>query len=590
MMNWNGRKKAIISIIAAVILIIGGFHFYQPEGGTSKEEKELLVEEIDYREVVFDRSNSLYWDIWNTGRMGYSLAAQHLRELGYKVSQSTISLEKRVDKMDDNDVLVLGPAPSSYSSYSDTEINAIEDFVKDGGGVLVLGEHDDFKGMASFQNGLLDEFDLNILSDIGIQNKGNLGNNNWIDVNSSFFGLDEISMYGAASISLSGDSGSIAEAPDAQFATSGSAVGGKSEYGEGRVACLGDTHIFWNGEENWGLRYGNNSRFLTRVINYLAEEEKKKSDPIRSDHKMFTADTMNITITAEEGIESYHIKGGEVDRLSAEGTDIRYRIRVNKDGYMVFNSSGDDKRKEFVYFFNPEGEEGDVGSRVLIDLSHGTREVHSTPSSLYRFAMDLKKKGHEVFASSEETYEGYDAVVISNPLERYTDEELQEIKDHAEKLILLGERRTSVSAENMGVYKSIKTDLGWTERKSPINQLSTEFGIELTRYTIADAEGKNFSPEVDYDGEKLQLQGCAALEVEDHDRFSLKKTGSDLWGEETSWEVWHLDYNTSDREGPVTYSAQDESVLVMGDCSPLSYQNFEDNKWLASTISGWIGK
>lgn len=582
------KSKVPFVVIVILILAISGLQFYKIDNKREESaDEEPLAEEIDYREVIFDRNKGVFWDIWNTGSMGYSLAAQHLRDLGYKVSQNNIPLEKRVTEMDDNDVLILPPAPSSTSTYSDEEINEIKEFIKEGGGVLVLGEHDDFEGMASYQNELLNEFGLNIKHDMGFQYEDNLGNNNWIGVNSSFFGLEKLSMYGAASIQLFNDSDLLASAPKANFATSSSTVGGKAEYGKGKVICLGDTHTFWNGKKDWGIRYGNNSKFLTKIVNYLSGMEKTKKDGIEAEYELFTTNYFNLTITAEGGVDSFIIKGGSVKGSNSVGEKTRYRITVEKDGYAIFNSSGN---REIVYFFKPKSDHEDHGKeqkKILFDTSHGARGVHNTPSGLYRFARSLKEKGHHVFASEKGDYSSFDEIIISNPLSEYSKKEVDDITENTGDLILLGERRTSTLAQDLGVYEDIKK-FGWDERISPINQLTSRSGVNLTWYTITDTSGEDFSPKVLYEGKELQLHGSGTLEVEREEDFSMSKTASDSWGEETAWERWHLNYNSTDLKGPVTYCVRIESIFVMGDSSPFENQNYVENEWFARYISEWM--
>ena len=115
-------------------------------------------------EVIYDESHDNVWGIWDTGFYGFSEFARTLIEQGLLVSCNTRPLDDSLlaDQQAARKLLVLNVA--KYQRYKPSEIDSIERFVKAGGKLLILGEHDNFYETGDFQNGVLHRFGLEFLA------------------------------------------------------------------------------------------------------------------------------------------------------------------------------------------------------------------------------------------------------------------------------------------------------------------------------------------------------------------------------------------------------------------------------------------
>lgn len=88
------------------------------------------------KKVLFDESGSpgKLYTIYNTGPSGTSVFANILQENGFSVSKNT-ETPLTTGKLKQYDVLVM---MFPYRNYTDSEISAIQEFVKNGGGLLLV--------------------------------------------------------------------------------------------------------------------------------------------------------------------------------------------------------------------------------------------------------------------------------------------------------------------------------------------------------------------------------------------------------------------------------------------------------------------
>ena len=94
---------------------------------------------------------------------GFGRATALLRSRGISVSQSWLPLPQLLNSTEPcGSVLVLTMA--MQRSYSEAELDAMEQWVNRGGGQLVLAEPDDMFGVATMQNAVLMKHGLVVLS------------------------------------------------------------------------------------------------------------------------------------------------------------------------------------------------------------------------------------------------------------------------------------------------------------------------------------------------------------------------------------------------------------------------------------------
>lgn len=576
-------KNKILTVAIGVLLILSislSYYFF------FEDEEDIEVEGLSRPDIVFDRSLSQYWDIWNTGVMGYSKTTEFLMGHGFNVSQNNIPLEERVRMMGPGDILFLGPAISPPSNYSEEEVTEIVSFVEDGGHVIILGEHENIYGMLDFQNKLAKKFGVTF-EDKTIKNTDeNLGNEYWVQAKSDMFELEDISFYAPASLNYTDEADVLSTVEvtydDGEKSNETLSVG--LDVGKGRVVFMGDTHVLWNGKEDYGLEYGQNKEFFLSTLEYLIERNIKETT-IDTDYDLFTGESFELTLYLNEDNKKveYDITGGNISLIDERAGERVYRIEVEDDGYVRFRPSGEFYK--YIYFLKPN--ENTKGTDILFDISHINRCVDKNPSGLMDLAMILRDQGYHVFAGSGKDYSNYEAVILASPLKEYNEEEIEVITGDVEKILLLGDFHTSIDARFLGVYRYIQN---WEEMEYPLNDFGRELGIEFTHFTAVDGNlDSPFRPEINYKGNTSKLFYSCSLNLRGN--FSTIDTSEDAWGEINPWETWRLSHGRYyDKDGPLQVVAWDDRVFASGDLSLLENQNIDDNRWMVKLISDWIGE
>lgn len=578
-------KNHISSILVITLILLSSFtyfhYFYLPDSGV-KTSQEPHASNVD---VVFEKSDWHEWSIWDTGSFGYSEAATLLRDHGCNVSQSTIPLDKRVQKMDPGDVLVLPAVPNVLSNYSDQEEQTLLDFVERGGNLIVIGEHDDAYGINTRQNKILKNFGIQILPDILENNETNIGSRHWHELDSSKFGLHRVGIWGAGPLKLSDGAESLAYMNKSDGGNYTVVAG--NDYGNGTVAGIGDSNFIWNGKFDWGIEYGENKEFFIRLIEYLSDKELKEKI-LKPEFKMFTRDNCELALKNPKGKEvNVNIKGGSIERVEGEKTskEIVYSVNVNRDGYIRFSTSY--SAPVYVHFLYPPDNKN-LNKKVLFDLSHEARGIRPGPSGLHRLASSLRNRSVQVTASEDPDYSSYDAVIVSNPLEEYSEKELDTISQKSNKMILLGEDYFSLKNEDLGFYTYLVNSYsGWEAKTSPINQLGMKRGVRFDWYTIVDKDNLTFNPTVEYD-ENHALQLFESCSLISNSSFTDKDTDDSVYGEGLNWIPWMMEQNDDDKEPPLTYAAWNNQTYAFADTSPFVNQRFQNNSWLSDELARWI--
>ncbi|MCB9880779.1 MAG: hypothetical protein H6832_16610 [Planctomycetes bacterium] len=145
----QGLRALTVRLGAAVMAGLGmalwlGF----PDPGVEKAGRIL----IDESRGSWERSDLAYGPDWYGTESGYSYGslAQHLEHF-YSLSQHTTG-ELTPEILAKCDVLIL---KTPNCEYSDSELSALEAFVREGGGLFVLGEHSNVWGSSVYLNPVL---------------------------------------------------------------------------------------------------------------------------------------------------------------------------------------------------------------------------------------------------------------------------------------------------------------------------------------------------------------------------------------------------------------------------------------------------
>ncbi|MBN1532668.1 MAG: DUF4350 domain-containing protein, partial [Spirochaetes bacterium] len=274
-------KKALILLpIALAIMLLPVFLLVRD--GYTPPERVIAPRTV---EVLYDESHGNVWGIHDTGFYGYSEFARLLREHGIAVSPLTITLDKALKRRvgySTGKLLVLNVA--KFQHYGQEELAAVENFVRTGGALLCIGEHENIYGSSDFQNQVLHRFAMEFKNDyVGDVipheklERGDLEDLNQRAV-SPILGLRDVRHLLSAPVSPRDVAPSYTELLYGYREGKKIAIAAGRTCGRGRVAAVGDSELFWNGDGRIGIGAGDNRRFLLRLYQWLLDG---RLEPVR---------------------------------------------------------------------------------------------------------------------------------------------------------------------------------------------------------------------------------------------------------------------------------------------------------------------
>ena len=246
--------------------------------------------------VLFDQSHRQAWSVslskakemnpTHPADSSYAMAYNKLSELGFKVKSSEGLF--KAESLEDIDIIVLPHfALESFETtvkvgecyYSDEEIKCIIDFVENGGGLLILGEHEISK-YGNNLNQLLSSLEIEIENTSVVDkvychdkvaywplmnlNQPNAG---------IFAGVKEVALFRAGTLGISKDwesllsSKSSANLPDRVTMA-------RRNYGRGKVAVITDSDLF--GDDS--IKLYQNETLWVNLISSLRNDKVIKLD------------------------------------------------------------------------------------------------------------------------------------------------------------------------------------------------------------------------------------------------------------------------------------------------------------------------
>ena len=579
--NLLRKRRNVALLVGVCLLLVATYVLYPIIWPRQNNVVDVMEESHIVRKpvVLFDASHGQVWSLWDTGLVGYSELALLLRENGYTPVWSTRPLVEAISSLYEGDILVLIPA--HYAYYSDEEVDAIENFVEDGGGLLILSEHDNVFGIGEFQNKIGRVFGFVTIYGIDYVLENDLNNTignrpYWFKVSCPFFQISNIGLFSVGCVNLSQGAkplivtGGTTTPPNA-------VVAGYVERGKGRVIYISDSHFLWNGDEikngpgkYIGIKYGNNREFILKVLEWLSSKnsaEGYEANIIVPQYDLISCEknsTLKIDVVINSRTDIHIVSEGGVEVLGKTEYDsflgnLTINIYVRSDGNVSINSANSCEK---VYIVCSEEKKR---ATILIDESHGCRGVSDGASGLYLFARQLTKSGLYTYATANKNalnYSVYDAVIIANPLISYAGNEIREITK-AKKIVLFAEPYS----ENIGAIAYIRKNvLGHNttpEMGEPcyIGAISKQFGINVTYYTIYDDINnlgqRTFVPmTLNSSGEKLVFYcGCIV-------------TGGEpvFWASDSAWGEAITDSMLNSTDVEARYNPDLDTRYVCGGC------------------------
>ena len=214
--------------------------------------------------MAYNEAHDNLWSVWDTGFYGFSEFALELQGLGLSVSVNTGKLSE-LSALPNSSLLILNVA--KYRRYLKPEIDFVVNFVRNGGRLLVFGEHDNMYRTSEFQNELLSHFGVKIADDA-------VGSRFYPKTRKAFsktFGLEVIKEFLSASIQ-------VPDRPEGYQMLLEAVEGGRNypigigfPFEKGKIAVLGDSELFWNGAPDFGIASAENTKFLRKLVSWLFE-------------------------------------------------------------------------------------------------------------------------------------------------------------------------------------------------------------------------------------------------------------------------------------------------------------------------------
>jgi len=545
--------------------------------------------------IIFDASHHQLWSIWDTGFVGLSDLAILLMDQSFSVSASTDFINVTVPKLKEGDIYVLDAGKEQ--TYTDQEVNLIVNFVDQGGSILVLGEHDNKEGMADFQNKLLENFNITINDDhITDDSSCYAGMNQWISVNSSFFNVDNITLFSTATLTLGNGAFSIANSSSHSSPPNAIIVGG-CEYGNGRVVGIADTEFLWNGDSEEGNNFGmgikvcNNTEFTLKLFYWLAKKQFTPNNiEVVPEFSLFTADNFALNLSTN-GIYNIttEIYGGTINPSSIlnAGSWTTWNITVNEDGYVKFIVNNSINIKScYVYFLKPNF----PTNSIFISEANYSRKAEISISGLYNFSRFLRNCNFSVFSSKMElNLSNFDTVCIANPLQNISNSQISNLTS-SKRLLVLGESYSTLLADDF--FNTVLRGWGFTPIPNPINDILTQYKIELTHYLIVDNDHKEHGdivyPLINGPISDLFFPVYQSSMLNYSTNLNLFAQGYDSsWGENSSCLGYasSISYGGSDVK-PTPFAIYNSSIMVMGDTDIIT--NERGDAYLFPFIECWL--
>lgn len=210
--------------------------------------------------VMWDVSHGAYTTMYIPTVAGsyYQSLSQELQNNGFNI-QITPSKFDTAD-MSNVDVAVINDWTSVYGAYGQTEINALQNFVSNGGGLLVMADSEKYTNYSA----LVESFGISFTSRISDPVTADiLGSHPVSEGITNIYIKDAIGLDVSASDQVAGTYTDAAS----EFVVTASA-----EYGLGRVFVVGDATLWTASSSTDYFNMADNAEFAVNVFEYLATE------------------------------------------------------------------------------------------------------------------------------------------------------------------------------------------------------------------------------------------------------------------------------------------------------------------------------
>ncbi|MFW9897029.1 MAG: hypothetical protein ACFFD7_14580 [Candidatus Thorarchaeota archaeon] len=241
------------------------------------------------RTILFDINHN---EMLNIEEKEFSDFSDLLRRLDLNVRKNE-NEKLKLELLRDADLLVIGNPIDDF--FSTNEVKLVVDFVRSGGGLLLLSEYGSDYLQKTNLNDIAGKFGINfeknLVKEVNQANKNHVSTLHLFDFikHPITNNIREIKMGGSCALFLSKDAKPLLKAnPDSWSEIFNSSteqwikeeeeksqfVAAFSEFGKGKVVAIGDIDIFTS-DSNFGLNSLDNQKFIQNIITWLIEPVKE---------------------------------------------------------------------------------------------------------------------------------------------------------------------------------------------------------------------------------------------------------------------------------------------------------------------------
>jgi len=277
--------------LAVVLLVVSLFALALQDSHVAAQDKGLIIFDVSHR-IWRDPDHGEF-----TISDGYSILAEALRDEGFTVGENKVSLASGLSGARVLVIVYLGQPLTS------DELSTVDNFVKNGGGLLILGDCNYNYGSDEYNylNTLSRKFGIAFNADTIVDHDDSVASHHKKIVIHEFadhditLGTGEISYVWGSSLTINptakalafSDEDSWADRDKNNIADSSERrgplpVAAASEFGEGRVVAIGEKRLFNNAQlgdrlVNIGGRALDTLEFAVRAFHWLAKAQQDVS-------------------------------------------------------------------------------------------------------------------------------------------------------------------------------------------------------------------------------------------------------------------------------------------------------------------------
>ena len=546
--------------------------------------------------VLFDNSREQFWTPFDAGFFGYSELAVLLRDAGFLVTESNLPVTYSLTFEPRGSVLVMGPAVGQQ--YTKKEIAAIVEYVKNGGGLLILAE-EAATGTDNFQNSLASQFGMRFRNGTVVDTANCIKDTagQWVLARSDLFALRSVCVTRAIPMIITGSAVHVLST-GLTSTPSKAIIGAVVQFGKGRVACIGDSQFLINGgKKEIGIECAQNRDFALALFSWLADKTSTPQSRIIPQYTLVTAHYLKLRVRVEGTTDLVaHIQGGTIkpDTVMGASGELTFDVEIQKDGFIDFVGS-DGAHKTMVFLVPPSG---GIGAGLLFDARSYGPEIADPVNGLLDFAAMLRDKGFWVSAIEDGlvNVSGLYAVVVVNPLKSEPLLYAGELKNPKLRWLIIGEPTSGIGVHNeVGDWFRERQ---FSDREAPVAVLAKEFGISFLPFVIYETDssktlGRHRTfPVLNYGTEKCHAFRCGIVEAEG--AKPLLVASRSAWGLEGGVGVRSGDRLTApgkyDYTKPAGAAILSQNAVAVADMHLLSSQHLttRGNWVLASDLATWM--